>query len=72
MFPATAPWMITSRTGTVITPNSDATSSAGSLFVELLAIAAPRTPSQISARNVAIADAQYRLLSGTSGRVNRE
>jgi len=72
MFPAMAPWMITSSTGIVITPNSDATSSAGSLFVALLAIAAPRTPSQISAMNVPITDAQYSLLSGTSGRVNRE
>ena len=72
MFPATAPWMITNRTGTVITPNSDATSSAGSLFVELLAMAAPRTPSQTSARNVATVDAPYRHLSVTSGRVNRE
>src|SRR5690348_9619680 len=43
MFPATAPWMITSRAGIVITPNSDATSSAGSLPVELLAIADDHT-----------------------------
>ena len=64
--------MITSRTGIVITPNSDATSSAGSLSVELLAIAAPRTASQIRAMNVPIADAQYRLFSVSSRRVNRE
>jgi len=72
MFPATAPWMMTSSTGIVITPNSDATSSAGSLFVELLAIAAPSVPSQISAMNVPNAEAQYTLLSVISGRVNRE
>jgi hypothetical protein len=72
MFPATAPWMMTSNTGIVITPNSDATSSAGSLFVELLAIAAPSTPSQIMGMNVPSADAQYTLLSVSSRRVNRE
>ena len=59
MFPATAPWTITSKTGIVITPNSDATSSAGSLCVELLAITAPSAPSQIIAANVPIMDAQY-------------
>ena len=47
-------------------PEQRRDSSAGSLFVAPLAIAAPRTPSQISARNVASADAQYSLFSGTS------
>jgi hypothetical protein len=32
-------------------------------LVELLAIATTRTPSQISAKNVPIADAQYSLFS---------
>ena len=41
-------------------------------MVALLAIAAPRTPSQDSARNVPSADAQYRRLPLISGRVNRE
>jgi hypothetical protein len=72
MFPATAPWMITSRTGMVITPNSDATSCAGSPLVAPLAIAAPSTASQICATNVPSADAQYTLRSRMSPRVKRE
>jgi hypothetical protein len=42
----------------VITPNSDATNTAGSEFVEELAIAAPRIPSHSSGINVPIDEAQ--------------
>ena len=41
-----------------MTPNSEATSWAGSALVSPLAIAAPRTPSQKTAMNVPIAETQ--------------